>query len=82
MYRNINLLHNLKLASTCHKEAVCYYMCSYNVNSCVLKGDQQQEMYKIWNLCNFAQVSYFVHFQQVQQQNRTITSVYYFRNII
>ena len=32
-------------------------------------------MYKIWNLCNFAQVSYFVHFSWVQQHNRMITCI-------
>ena len=29
------------------------------------KHIQQLEMNKIWNLCNFAQVSYFVHFQRL-----------------
>ena len=28
----------------------------------LLKGLQRNEMYKIWNLCKFAQVSYFLHF--------------------
>ena len=50
MYRIINLLHNLQLASTCHEEAVYYYMCSYSVNLCVLKGDPLQEMYKKFHI--------------------------------
>ena len=33
------------------------------------------EMYKIWNLCNFAQVSYFSHLSRLVKHDRTITNI-------
>ena len=42
----------------------------YYVN---FKGVQVLEMYKIWNLCNFAQVSYFVHFRLYFRAYATVT---------
>ena len=43
-----------------------YYWCSSGI-----KNVQPRELYILWNLCNFAQVSYSVHFARVKQQNIT-----------